>query len=463
MRDRAERRATSLWEATTPPEAVVVRAPLPGDRDADVVIVGAGFTGLWTAHSLLRIDPSLRVVVVERERVGFGASGRNGGWCSALLPMSLDAMAAASGRDAAIRMQRAMFDTVAEVAATTAAESIDCDLAPGGYVALARNRPQLRRLEDDVATMASYGFGDADLRLLDAPTARARVGMTSVIGGTFTPHCSAVHPGRLVHGLAAAAERLGAVIHERTAATSIEPGIVRTDHGNVRADVVVRATEAYTAQLPGLRRQILPIYSLMVATEPLPAEFWVRAGVNDRETFNDARHLIVYGQRTADDRLAFGGRGARYHAASQVRDRYDIDRRVHSRLVAALTELFPYLGEVQITHRWGGPLGIARDWSASVGLDRATGMAWAGGYVGDGVAASNLAGRTLAALVTGTEGEITTLPWVQHRSPRWEPEPLRWLGVRAGALLPDSIDRAEARAGRRPPLRTWLASRTTGH
>jgi glycine/D-amino acid oxidase-like deaminating enzyme len=454
--------ATSLWQATVGGPAPE-RPALPGDRVADVAIVGAGFTGLWTAYALLRRDPSLRVVVLERDHVGFGASGRNGGWCSALLPMSLDALAAAGGRDAAIHMQRQMFAAVTDVAGTCAAEGIDCDLAHGGYVAVARNRPQLDRMRSAVDDMARYGFGDHDLALLDGPAARERVGATRVLGGTFTPHCAALHPLALVHGLAGAAERRGAVIHEGTAVTSIQPGTVRTERGTVRAEVVVRATEAYSVQLPGLRRRLLPVYSLMVATAPLPRAFWEQAGLRARETFNDGRHLIVYGQRTADDRLAFGGRGAPYHFGSRVRAAYDLHPRVHGALVATLTELFPYLGDVPIEHRWGGPLGVPRDWFSSVGHDPATGLAWAGGYVGDGVASSNLAGRTLADLITGTPSELVELPWVQHRSPDWEPEPWRWLGVRAAAALPASIDRGEARTGRRPPVRTWLASRLLGH
>jgi glycine/D-amino acid oxidase-like deaminating enzyme len=284
-----------------------------------------------------------------------------------------------------------------------------------------------------------------------------------VIGGTFTPHCAALHPRKLVNGLASAAERLGATIHERTPVAAIEPGTVQTSRGTVRAEVIVRATEAYTAGLPGLRRRLLPIYSLMLATEPLSAEFWAQAGLRERETFNDGRHLIVYGQRTADDRLAFGGRGAPYHFGSRVRPRFDVDRGVHNALEAALADLFPMLAGVPIDPRWGGPLAIPRDWFSSVGFDPAAGMAWAGGYVGDGVAASNLAGRTLADLITGADSPLVDLPWVQHRSPVWEREPMRWVGVRAASRLPAAVDRVEDRSGRSPRIRTWLMTRLLGH
>jgi glycine/D-amino acid oxidase-like deaminating enzyme len=187
----------------------------------------------------------------------------------------------------------------------------------------------------------------------------------------------------------------------------------------------------------------------MVATEPLPPQVWDSIGLTGRPTFSDGRHVIVYGQRTADGRLAFGGRGAPYHFGSRTRPAYDREPRVFAMLRRTLRDLLPQLGaDVRFTHAWGGPLGITRDWSASVGLDRATGLAWAGGYVGDGVGTSNLAGRTLADLVLGRDSELVTLPWVGHRSPRWEPEPLRWLGINAGLRAMRLADWEESRTGR---------------
>jgi glycine/D-amino acid oxidase-like deaminating enzyme len=160
--------------------------------------------------------------------------------------------------------------------------------------------------------------------------------------------------------------------------------------------------------------------------------------------------MIIYGQRTADDRLAFGGRGAPYHFGSRVAAAHDQDARVHTMLAETLVELFPDLGPTPpIAYRWGGPLGVPRDWTASVGFDRASGLAWGGGYVGDGVATSNLAGRTLADLVTGDSSPLTSLPWVGHRSRRWEPEPLRWLGINASLRVMDTADAREHRTGRR--------------
>jgi glycine/D-amino acid oxidase-like deaminating enzyme len=402
------------------------------------------------------------VTVLEAEIAGFGASGRNGGWCSALLPMSLTSIAARHGHDAAVRMQRAMQDTVDEIGKAAAGAGIDCHFAKGGYLHLATNPAHVSRLHHDLDEARRFGAGEEDLRWLDGHELAERVRVAGATGALFTPHCAALHPARLVRGLAEVVERAGAVIHEGTSATAIEPGRVRTEHGTVQADVVVRATEAYTRALPGLRRDLAPIYSLMIATAPLPRSFWDDVGWRDRATLNDARHLIIYGQRTADDRIAFGGRGAPYHLGSAIDPRFERDPRVHGGLAAVLAELFPALGEVEVTHRWGGPLGAPRDWHCSVGFDRQRGVAWAGGYVGDGVATANLAGRTLADLITGTESDLTGLAWVGHRSPRWEPEPLRWLGINAALRLPAGADRHERRTGRSSPWREWLLARLLG-
>ena len=437
----------SLWQDTAG-EPTPARPALPGSASYDVVIVGAGFTGLWTAYYLSTADPTLRIAVLEAETVGFGASGRNGGWCSALFPTPWKRLVAASSADEAIRLHRAMFATVSEVGRVLDAEGIDAGYHRGGTVTLARSEPQLARLRADVATAYARGWKEGDLRVLDQAEAASLLDARGSLGGAFTPHCAAVHPTRLVRGLAAAVERRGVAIFEHTPVLAIEEQGARTGVGLVQAPVVVRATEAWTAQLPRSRRAIAPVYSLMVATEPLPESVWAEIGLADRPTFNDGRHVIIYGQRTADGRLAFGGRGAPYHLASRIRPGFDDEPGVHALLRRTLVDLLPGLRDVAFTHAWGGPLGIARDWAASVGYDRATGRAWAGGYVGDGVGTTNLAGRTLADLITGAASDLTTLPWVGHRSPDWEPEPLRWLGINAGLQAMRLADVEERVTGR---------------
>ena len=457
-------RGLSLWHETAEDDWSP-RPSLPGDTQVDVAVVGAGLTGLWTALYLLRDEPSLRVAVLEAETAGFGASGRNGGWCSALFPASLSTMAALPGssREAALALHRAMRHTVDEVLATAAEEGIDPRAHKGGTISLARTRAQLRRAHADVAAARSWGRGEDELRFLDAAETRARLAATEVVGGTFTPDCAAVHPARLVRGLARAVERRGGRIYERTRVRELRAGAAVTEHGVVSADAVLRATEGYTVSLAGLERAVVPVYSLVVATEPLSDELWERVGLRDRETFTDQRHLLIYGQRTADGRLVFGGRGAPYHFGSTIRPGFDREERVFASLRHSLVELFPALAGTWFTHAWGGALGVARDWIASVGLNRETGLGWAGGYVGDGVGTTNLAGRTLRDLVLGRDTELTRLPWVGHRSRRWEPEPLRWLGVNAGLRAMTFADAEERLTGRPSLVARAVAPLIGGH
>ena len=383
--------------------------------------------------------------------MGFGASGRNGGWCSALFPASLDSLTRLGDRAGALALHRAMRDSVDEVGRAAAAEGVDAHFAKGGTISLVRNRAQLARARAEVDHARSWGMGADELRLLDEAEARAHLDGRDTVAGLYTPDCAAIHPLRLARGLAASVARRGVRVHEHTRAVRLAPGRVETTTGTVGAGTVVRATEGYTAGLAGHRRTMVPVYSLVIATEPLPAETWDRIGLARRETFTDHRHLIVYGQRTADDRLVFGGRGAPYHFGSRVAARYEREDRVFAALRATLVDLLPVLHDVRITHAWGGALGIARDWCASVGLDRETGLGWAGGYVGDGVSTTNLAGRTLRDLVLRRDTGLTRLPWVGHRSPQWEPEPLRWLGINTG-LRAMAVADLEERLTRRPSL-----------
>lgn len=453
----------SLWSDTLPAALdAPIGAPLDGDADVDVAIVGGGFTGLWTAYYLLGHDPSLRIAVLEAQHVGFGASGRNGGWASALFPVSLAALARRSSRDAAIRQKQAMHDAVAEIGRVAAAEGWQVDWHQGGTVTFARTPLQWAAAQDEIANLRAWGFGEADYALLDREQAQAKARATDVLGATFTPHCAAIHPLKLVRSLGLRVRDLGGRVHEGTQVTRIEPGVVHARQGRVRAETIVRATEAFTRSIDGYPRTIAPVYSLMIATEPLPQDAWDRIGMADRPTFSDGRHLIIYGQRTADGRLAFGGRGAPYHFGSRISARQDVNARVQEGLAQTLQELFPDIGDASITHAWGGPVGIARDWWASCGLDRTTGLAWAGGYVGDGVGTSNLAGRTLADLILRRDTDLTCLPWVGHRSRKWEPEPFRWLGTNLGLRVITSADRVEARTGR-PTRRAAIFGRALGH
>ena len=471
----SDRRDLSLWWDCLPgDERERVRPMLDRSDQFDVVIVGAGFTGLWSAYYLSGRRPDLRIAVLEAETAGFGASGRNGGWCSGLLPLDLDSVAKRSSREAALAMQRAAQQSVDEVGAVAAAEGIDARFAKGGYLRFARSPLQADRLQAALKYERAWEQTDDDVRWLDRSAARERLGADGVFGALWSRHCAAVDPARLVRGLAATVEGRGVALFERTPVTRITEHAVTTPYGEVRAQVVVQATEGYTRSLAGQRRRLLPMYSMVIATEPLPPSFWDDVGWEHRDTFNDERRFLVYAQRTVDDRIVFGGRGAPYHLGSKIAAGFDHEPAVYDALQLSLLEFFPQLADAAITHRWGGVLGIPRDWWPSVVHDPATGAITAGGYAGDGVALTNLAGRTVAALAdestSGTKLErspadqtLLSLPWVGHHSPAWEPEPLRWLGINVGMRLAESIDSSEDRRGRPAVLRDHLMRRLTGH
>lgn len=446
-----------LWHADASP-----RPALEGDTDADVAIVGAGYTGLWAAYYLLEADPSLRVVILEKEHVGFGASGRNGGWASAIFPISLGHVAKTSSRQQALALQGAMNDTVDEIGSVLDSEGIDADFAKQGFVSLARSTAQLQRAKASIADSAAFGLPH-QWRLLSGAEASDLVEATDIHGGMFTDHCALIHPGKLVRGLAEVVERRGARIHESTTVTSIDPHRVSTARGVVRAPVVIRATEGFTPSFADQRRTLVPLYSLVLATEPIPFELRQRLGLTHRTAFNDMRHMRIYAQTTSDGRLVFGGRGAPYHFGSRVAPEYDTSDRIHAAIRETMLDFFPDLDGVDVTHAWGGPLGVPRDWHPSVGLDRASGLAWAGPYVGDGVTTSNLAGRVLRNLVLERPDELDSLPIVNHRSPRWEPEPLRWLGVNIGLRAAALGDTEERRRGRPSRVAHLLESMTGAH
>ncbi len=436
------------------------RAPLEGDCRVDVCIVGAGYTGLWSAYYLLERDPGLSVLVLEAETAGFGASGRNGGWVSALYPVGPAGLAKDHGERAARDQHAAMRESVRDVGAVVTEEGIDCGFVQGGTVVVARSPAQASRARAETAASAYWGTGH---RWLDPDETAGRLAADGLLGATYNPHCARVQPLSLARGLALAVEARGGRIAEHTRVADVGAGTVRTAGGPVvHARHVIRATEAWTARLPRLRRAVAPVYSLIVATEPLPSSTWERIGLARRETFSEHRHVIVYGQRSTDDRLVFGGRGAPYHLGSGIRPRFDTHEGVFAGLRRLLTAMLPAAVGAGFTHAWGGPLGIPRDWHPSVGYDPAGGVGWAGGYVGDGVATAHLAGRTLADLVTGRSTALTRLPWVGHRSPTWEPEPLRWLGINAGLRLAALADCEERHTGR-PALLGRALGALTGH
>ncbi|MFF9913741.1 NAD(P)/FAD-dependent oxidoreductase [Streptomyces sp. NPDC013457] len=422
------------------------REPLPGDATADVCIVGGGYTGLWTAYYLKKAVPFLNITVLEAAFCGYGASGRNGGWLYNGIA-GRDRYARLHGHEAAVRLQHAMNDTVTEVVEVCAAENIDADIHHGGVLEIAHSPAQLNRLKAFHAV--ELAFGEKERELYGARETADRIRVAGAVGSSWTPHGARLHPVKLVKGLAAAVEALGVTIHESTPVTEIKPKHAVTPYGTVRAPYVLRCTEGFTASLTGQRRTWLPMNSSMIATEPLTDAQWDAIGWQGRETLGDMAHAYMYAQRTADGRIALGGRGVPYRYGSRT----DNDGRTQPQTIEALRDIlvrfFPSLAGIGIDHAWSGVLGVPRDWCATVTLDRSTGLGWAGGYVGSGVATANLAARTLRDLIQQDSGQsgptdLTGLPWVGHKVRKWEPEPLRWLGVQAMYAAYRAADRRES-------------------
>jgi glycine/D-amino acid oxidase-like deaminating enzyme len=448
----ADRRHPAGFWLETCGDALTPRPPLPGDETADIAVVGAGFTGLWTAYYLAKVDPSLRIVVLEKHLAGWGASGRNGGWCSAELVSPPEAFASRYGVEAAVAMGRAMVHTVPEIGRVCAAEGIDAHFVQGGSLKVATSTLAAERLRDDLESARPYGRAEEDRRWLDADAARERIDVAGCLGATYTPNCAAVQPARLARGLGRTVEALGVRIHEGTAATGVRPGRVRTERGTVRAEVVVRALEGQTGSLRSHARLLLALHIHMGVTEPLPSAFWNSVGWRNGETLADMRQVFVYAQRTRDDRIAFGLARGHPHPGS-LTPTYIVPTAARS-LRSRLAELFPSAAGARIDSLWSGYIGMSRDWFPSVGLR--DGIAWAGGYFGDGVSTANLAGRTLAELITGRQTELSELPWVGHRWRPWEPQALAMVGAAGFFAAQRWADAAEARTGR--PSRVGAAA-----
>ena len=453
----------SFWLETAGDD-LTPRPRLEGDTTADVAILGAGYSGLWTAYYLLRRNPSLRVVILERDIAGYGASGRNGGWCSAGFPVSLPVLRQRHGDEGARSVVLAMNDAVDEVGRVANAEGLDIQYAKGGAIRLARGPHQLPSIKRSVETATAIGLPD-QYRFLDAAATAERIRVTNALASVYTPNCASIHPGRLVRGLARVVERMGATIYEQTPVRDYVTGVaprLLTSSGEVRASTLVLAGEAYLSQLPRLERSLVPIYSLIVLSNPLTDEQWESIGWRERECVSSSRYTVDYLNRTADGRILFGGRGAPYRIGSQITPELDRHAPTHEMLRQNAVAWFPILKDVGFSHAWGGPLGAPRDWTPSIGYDPASGVATARGYTGQGVATANLAGRILADLITGCDSPVTHLPIINHRSPNWEREPLRWAGIRFVQRGYQQIDERAERTGQ-PPSGTSLAERLGNH
>lgn len=423
-------RGYSFWLETCDDD-LTPRPPLDGSIDADIAILGAGFTGLWTAWYLLLKEPSLKIAIVEAEIAGFGASGRNGGWCFSGFPVSPLALLESHGYDAARLVSLEMHKAVDEVGRVTREEGIDTHYAKGGELEVARAPYDLPKLQKMYDEFRAIGLEDHH-QLLDARETRDRINIAGAVGSFWNKEGAAIQPARLARGLARAVERLGATIYEQTRVTDFAPAphpSLTTERGTVRARAVVLAGEAYLSALPKLNRAIIPVTSHMVVTEPLSDELWEQIRWRERDVLGGFGVNGGYINHTADGRIAFGAYRGTYPYKSRITDQINLDEDIFAHARQAALDWFPMLKDVRFTHAWGGVFGMPRDHMPTMTYDRTTGIAAAYGYTGEGVATANLSGRVLTDLITETDSPLTMLPMTQRRKARWEPEPLRWAGV----------------------------------
>ena len=423
----------SFWLETCGDD-LTPRPPLDGSTEVDVAILGAGFTGLWTAYYLLRRDPSLKIAILEAEIAGFGASGRNGGWCFSGFPVEPAVLTRRHGRDAARAVSLAMAESVADVGRVCEDEGIDAHYAQGGELEVARAGYDLAKIEEMYEGYRALGLENR-VALLDAAETAERLRVPGAVGAFWNSDGAAIQPARLARGLARAVERRGGRIVEGTTVTDYAGGTTPrlfTDRGEVRARrAIVLAGEAYLSRLPKLRRHVIPMTSHMVVTEPLSPDIWDQIGWERREVLGGFGSTGGYIQRTGDGRIAFGAYRAHYPFNSRITDDLDCMEDIFAHARDAARVWFPALQtlDVAFTHAWGGVFGTPRDRMPTMGFNPQTGVALTFGYTGEGVATSNLSGRVLTDLLTETDSDLTHLPMTSHQPAIWEPEPLRSLGV----------------------------------
>ncbi len=319
------------------------RPRLNGTIDADIAILGAGFSGLWTAWYLLDRNPELKIAILEREIAGFGASGRNGGWCTSGFPTSLGRIEQKYGKAQAIATHRAMTAAVDEVGKVASEQGIDIDWQKSGSLMTARGTSQLPSVHDVAKTMSHLGFED-EYQLLDKKQLDERIRIAGSMGAIFLKQNAVIHPGKLVRGLARAVEKRGATIYEQSDVTSFSGGAypaLHTEHGHVRAGTVILCGESYMSGLEGVGRQLMPVYSLITLTEPLSEREWEAIGWQDRELVDSCRYTVDYLSKTIDGRILFGGRGAPYHLRSKIKDSYDRHDETHKMLQRQRAHLVP--------------------------------------------------------------------------------------------------------------------------
>jgi glycine/D-amino acid oxidase-like deaminating enzyme len=431
---------SSLWRGNSEP---TFRVPISKNLSFDVAIIGGGFSGLWCAYHLKQLQPEVNIAIFESEYVGFGASGRNGGWASAEYPTSGKRVIKEHGLDSYRQLRNSLINSISEIGQIARDNHWQIDYAKGGALVFATNPAQLSRISSDI---------DDEHKLLTKSQVLDLVNIPSARGGVFTPHCAALNPFQLCQELAKYLEQNGVLIFEKSTVSSIAKSELIVNDFKVKADIPILATEAFTPRSWQSNKQI-PIYSLMVATETLPKAVIADIKNLTRATLQEACHLITYAQFTGDNRLALGGRGVRYKLFSRLSERSEVDNRMHSALERRARAWFPQLADCKFEYRWGGPVALTRRWQAYLNFDRQARVVKIGGYVGDGVTLSYLVAKTLAQKISNST--TPNLPFIEQKIGKWEVEPIRYLAVNAGFKATVAAD-YEEKITKRPSLLAWI-------
>jgi len=461
-------RNSTLYERNAPPEAVVdaaladtafgvywldaagraglrgERAQLRDRRDADLVIVGGGFTGLWTAVLAARRDPGRRIVVLEASRVGWAASGRNGGWVDYSLTHG-EANGRARWPEEFETLQRLGFENLDAFERDLDELGIDCGFARVGALMMAVEPHQVPWTRELVSP---------EQTTLDENAMQGRLRAPGLLGGIAESGrmVATLDPARLVLGLATAAERLGVVIYERSKARHLERDadgvLLITARGSVRASHVVLATNAYPSLLKRNRLMTVPVYDYVLMTEPLDAAQRASIGWAGREGLGDLSNQFHYAQLTPDGRILWGGYDAVYFPGGRIRPSHEDDPAVHRRLASNLFALLPQLAEqgVRFSHRWAGVIDTSTRFAAFYGTAGKGRIAYAAGFTGLGVGTSRFAAEVMLDLISGEATQRTQLEMVRKRGVPFPPEPAAAIGINLSRW---SMDRADHRAGRR--------------
>ncbi|MGE2835968.1 NAD(P)/FAD-dependent oxidoreductase [Mycobacterium sp. SMC-4] len=400
--------------------------PLRGRVDADLVVIGGGYAGLWTAIEALTEDPGRVVVILEQEWVGAAASGRNGGFVSESLTHGI-AHGEAMWPDDLAELQRLGRENVAQIAEFLHRNNIDADLRMVGKTALARRPHEAEALRNSVATYSRHG---EDVDFLDREQVRADIHSTAFLAGLRMHSGGLVDPMALTLGLRRVAEDMGARIFEGSPAEGITRTggrlTVRSTLGQVVASHVVLATNAYRPLLRRLRAWVLPVYDYVLATAPLNAEQLDSIGWSQNQGLTDAGNQFHYFRRTRDNRIVWGGYDAIYHFGNGVAPELELRDRSHRLLAQHFRATFPQLHDVPFTHRWGGVIDTTSRFTPIFGTAFGGRLAYAVGFTGLGVASTRFGARVALDLLAGRETERTRLKAVTGTAVPFPPEPLRW-------------------------------------